>query len=270
MPALKPYRAASDTWVLPSYLPVPGLGLIVVNSYLIESHEPVVVDTGMPVVRQEFLETLWSLIDPKDVRWVFLTHDDADHSGSLVDVLAAATNARLVTQFIGYARLETAYAMRPERVHLLNPGQTLDVGDRTIAVMRPPLFDSPATSALFDSSSRVLFSADSFGAFIPTLGEDITDIPEAAFREGFEIFNRGNHPWSAWADKTKIDKVLDEIRRLDPQVIAGCHSPMIRGRTEEHLLALASLIGMDPLLGPEQEVFESIIASMRGTTTAHA
>ena len=37
MPALRPYRASADTWVLPSYLPVPGIGLIVVNSYLIES-----------------------------------------------------------------------------------------------------------------------------------------------------------------------------------------------------------------------------------------
>ena len=67
MPALRPYRASADTWVLPSYLPVPGIGLILVNSYLIESAEPVIIDTGMAVVRQEFLETLWSLVDPQAV-----------------------------------------------------------------------------------------------------------------------------------------------------------------------------------------------------------
>ncbi len=63
MPPLEPYRASPDTWVLPSYLPVPGVALIVVNSYLIENAEPAVIETGMPVVRQEFLENLWSLID---------------------------------------------------------------------------------------------------------------------------------------------------------------------------------------------------------------
>ena len=263
MPSLKPYRASSDTWVLPSYLPVPGIGLIVVNSYLIESEEPVVIDTGMPIVRQEFLENLWSLIDPKDVKWVFLTHDDADHSGSLIEVMSAATNARLVTQFIGFARLETAFHMRPERMHIMNPGQSLNVGDRQLACLRPPLFDSPATMAVFDGKSRVLFSADSFGAFIPSLGEDVTDIPEAAYAEGFGVFNRANHPWSAWADKTKIEVVLEEIRRLDPQVIAGCHSPMARGRTESHLRALSELIGMEPLLGPEQGAFETAIEAMK-------
>ena len=109
MPMLKPYRAAPDTWVLPAYLPVPGLGLITVNSYLIQSQEPALIDTGMPVVRQDFQEALWSLIEPRDLRWVFLTHDDGDHVGSLIEVLGAATNARLVTQFIGYARLETSF-----------------------------------------------------------------------------------------------------------------------------------------------------------------
>jgi flavorubredoxin len=263
MPSLKPYRASSDTWVLPSYLPVPGIGLIVVNSYLIESEEPVVVDTGMPVVRQEFLENLWSLIDPDRVRWVFLTHDDADHAGNLMEVMAAATNARLVAPFIGYARLETAYPMRPERMHIINPGEVLDVGDRKLAALRPPLFDSPATTALFDGKSEVLFSADSFGAFIPNLGEDVTDIPEGAYMEGFGVFNRANHPWSAWADKAKIDAVLEDIRRLNPQVIAGCHSPMARGRTESHLRALSNLIGMEPLAGPDHSAFESFIAATK-------
>ena len=262
MPMLTPYRAAPDTWVLPAYLPVPGLGLIVVNSYLIMSREPVLVDTGMPVVRHEFLEHLWSLIDPQDIRWIFLTHDDADHSGNLVEVLSAATNARLVTQFIGYARLETAYHMRPQRVHLLNPGQSLDVGDRTLGVLRPPVFDSPATSAYYDSKSGVLFSADAFGAFIPNLGEDVNDIPQAAYAQGFEFFNRGNHPWSAWADPAKIGKVLEDIRRLDPQVIASCHSPMARGRLGAHLAAMAAIPGMEPLLGPDQVAFEKIIAEM--------
>ncbi len=263
MHSLTPYRAAPDTWVLPSYLEVPGIGLIVVNSYLIESEQPVVIDTGMPIVRQDFLETLWSLIDPQDVRWVILTHDDADHSGNLIETMAAATNAKLVTQFIGYARLETAYYMRPERMHILNPGEMLDVGDRNLVALRPPLFDSPATFAIFDGKSRVLFSADSFGAFIPTLGEDALDIPQQDYWAGFDLFNRANHPWSAWADPAKIEVVLNDIRQLDPQVIAGCHSPMIRNRTDEFLKNLHALIGLEPLLGPDQTTFAEIIEGMR-------
>ena len=252
----------------PSYLPVPGIGLIVVNSYLIESEEPVVIDTGMPIVRQEFLENLWSLIDPKDVKWVFLTHDDADHSGSLIEVLSAATNARLVTQFIGFARLETAFHMRPERMHIMNPGQTLNLGDRQLACLRPPLFDSPATMAVFDGKSRVLFSADSFGAFIPSLGEDVTDIPEAAYAEGFGVFNRANHPCprgrTRRRSKSCSKRSAASTLRSSPAVIHRWPAAGLNPTSRPFTISSA----WSRYLGPEQGAFETAIEAMKAATEA--
>lgn len=265
MPMLTPYRASADTYVIPSYLPVPGLGKIVINSYLIQAREPVLVDTGMPVVRQEFLETLCSLVDPQDLRWIFLTHDDIDHTGSLMEVLALAPKARLITNFIGLARMDTAYHMPVARVQLINPGQSFSAGDRQLAVLRPPLFDSPATSALYDAKTGVLFSADSFGAFIPNLAEDVADIPESTFGEGFHLFNRGNHPWFTLVDQSKFDRVLENIRQLHPRIIASCHAPLARGRTEAHLKAMAAIPAMEPLTVPDQPAFEAILSQMAGS-----
>lgn len=265
MPMLTPYLAAPDTYVIPAYLPVPGLGLILVNSYLIKAREPVLIDTHMPVVRQEFLATLHSLIDPSDIRWLFLTHDDVDHSGNLMEVLAAAPRAHMITQCIGLFRLDTAYHMPVSRVRLLNPGQTFSAGDRELAVVQPPLFDSPATSALYDGKTGVLFSADSFGAFVPAVAEDVSDVPEADFVQGFQLFNRANHPWSAFVNKRKFAELLNGIRKLQPQVITSCHAPLARGRTEAHLKAMAQLAGMERLLGPDQAAFETILAQMRGS-----
>lgn len=88
MPILEPYIAAGDVNVLPSYLPVPdvrakGFGTIVANSYLIKAAEPILIDTGIPVVKEDFLKSLWGLIGPKDLKAVLLTHHDGDHSGAL-------------------------------------------------------------------------------------------------------------------------------------------------------------------------------------------
>lgn len=261
---LVPYRAAEDTWVIPAELPVISLGRIVINSYVIKSKAGVtLIDTHMPVVRQEYLEALGSLVDPKDVRWIFLTHDDGDHTGALMDLLNAAPRARFVTQFIGFARLETAHPVTPERVRLLNPGQSLDVGDRRIVAVRPPVFDSPATTAFYDSAAGVLFSSDSFGAFIPSVVEDVDDVPAADFARGFEIFNRGNHPWSAYVDRTKFARLVGAIRDLHPKVIASSHAPIARGRTAKHLEAMLAIGGMEPLLGPDQAAFDDATAAMR-------
>lgn len=265
MPHLEPYRVTDDTWILPSYLPVPGLGLVTVNSYLILSREPVLVDTGMPINRDQFMGALWSLVDPKDLRWIYLTHDDSDHTGCLRDVMAAAPQVHVICPYIGFARIETTMELDWKRMHLMNPGESFDVGDRELGVVRPPVFDSPATQGLYDSKTGVYFSADAFGAFIPSLGETVDDIPAAEFAEGFQIFNYANHPWIGMVDRHKFGLELDKIRKLDPQVIASCHAPLARGRTASHLEALAAVPGMEPVVGPNQTDFEALMAEVEAT-----
>ena len=76
------YEIRRDAYVLPSDLPIPGVGRQSVNAFLFRDAEPILIDTGMPFDRPEFLDALWRLIDPADLRWVMVTHDDRDHSGA--------------------------------------------------------------------------------------------------------------------------------------------------------------------------------------------
>jgi len=99
MPNLTPHATRDDTRVLRSYLPipdvpVPGFELLVVNSYLIKYQQPFLMDTGVPIVEDEFLESLWFLIDPQGLRWIFLTHNDGDLTGTIDEVMAAAPKPR--------------------------------------------------------------------------------------------------------------------------------------------------------------------------------
>ncbi len=75
-------------------------------------------------------------------------------------MLELAPNARIVTTYLGMGKLGIQ-GFPVERVYLLNPGQSLDVGDRTLQALTPPSYDAPETTALFDNKTRTLFSADS-------------------------------------------------------------------------------------------------------------
>jgi flavorubredoxin len=79
----EPYRAAPDIDVLPSYFPIPGYGIVPINAFVLKAAEPVLVDTGLVLLSDEFLPQLSSVMDPEDLRWLWLTHDDMDHIGSL-------------------------------------------------------------------------------------------------------------------------------------------------------------------------------------------
>ena len=144
---MKAREVIRDTVALESYAPVPSLGLLPVNAYLIRAEQPVLIDTSMAVVRDEFMDSLHAMIQPADLRWLWITHGDPEHIGSYQQVLNAAPDLQVVTNFVGVAKL-SLMGLPVDRVYLINPGQTLDVGDRQLVCGRPPIFDAPETTSI--------------------------------------------------------------------------------------------------------------------------
>src|SRR3954453_14846629 len=92
-----PTLIAPDTYVIHQVQVALGEPLYVyLNSMVILGKEPMIVDTGTPGNRQQWMEDVFSLVEPEDVRWVFLSHDDVDHSGNLEQVMDRCPNAKLV------------------------------------------------------------------------------------------------------------------------------------------------------------------------------
>lgn len=255
-----PVHVAADTWVLPTPFPIPGIGVLYVNTAVIKGSQPVLIDTGPPVIREEYLRRVFSLVDPEDVRWIFLTHDDRDHSGNLTQVLELCPNARLVSNFVGVGRMTEEWELPLHRIHFANDGDRLAVGDRQLVAIRPPFFDSPATRGVWDASTGIYFSADAFGAVVPESTTDVRDISRDAYTEGFSWFNRANHPWHVLTDPSKIDAAVAVIRRLGARVIASSHGPATGGDPSRLCDMLAAVAEMDPLPLPDQADLERVLA----------
>ena len=66
---------------------------VYLNSMVILGEEPMIVDTGTPANREQWLKDVFSLVEPEDVRWIFLSHDDVDHTGNLDEAMTACPNA---------------------------------------------------------------------------------------------------------------------------------------------------------------------------------
>jgi flavorubredoxin len=257
-----PIRIAEETFVLPTSFPLPGGGILYVNTMVIRGREPILVETGAPVFRDDYLQTAFSLVEPKDVRWIFLSHDDRDHSGNIMQVLEACPNARLVTNFVGMGRMGEEFDLPLRRVHFVNDGETFSAGDRTIAAVRPPYYDSPATRGLWDATTGVYYAADAFGAVVPEECDEVADVPTDAYREGFNWFNRANSPWHEVTDPAKINAVVDRVRSLEPKVIVSAHGPSAHNRSEELCDMLAAIATMSPLGLPTQADFEQMLAAL--------
>lgn len=257
------YKATPDIDVITSSFPIPGFGFVPINAFVIKGKEPILVDTGAVVESADFMPTLRSIIDPAELRWIWLTHTDFDHIGSLHQLLEENPALRIATSFLSVG-IMTLFAPLPmDRVHLVNPGEKLTLSDRTLSGIRPPAFDNPSTTGFFDDKSRVFFSSDCFGALLQDVPQNAADLSEKDLREGQIFWSTVDSPWLHKVDKGVLAKELKAIESMDAEMTLSSHLPAAGKNMTGRLLAtLAEVPSAQPFAPPDQAALEHMLKEM--------
>jgi flavorubredoxin len=242
---------------------------VALNTLVIRATEPVVVDTGVAEHRDQYLADVFSLVEPEDIRWVFISHDDVDHTGNVNALMDAAPNATLIVNWFMTERMGESLAVPPTRQRWVGDGEAIDVGDRVLRTVRPPVFDSPTTRGLFDPTTGVYWGVDAFATPMPVPVADVADLPADGWLPGMATFDNYVSPWLRLVDDAKYQRTVDRVAELDPTVLVGCHTPVIRGAYVARALEgtrLAPTATFDP--EPDQAVLEEIQRALEGVTVA--
>jgi flavorubredoxin len=259
----EPEQIAPDTWVIHHVQEALGQPLYVyLNSMVIAGAEPMIVDTGTIANRTQWLDDVFGIVEPRDVRWVFLSHDDVDHTGNLAEVLDACPNATLVSSWAITERHTNAFDFPLDRCRWVNDGDSFDIGDRTLQAVRPPVYDSPATRGLFDKSTGVYWGVDAFACPMPgQVVSNTADLDMEFWGGGMAMFVLNVlSPWLGLVDQQRYAAVVDRVQALGMQTIATAHSPLITDGTIDkafQLLRDLPSVPVPPL--PDQAVLEAIL-----------
>ena len=256
------YQPLPDVHVIPSHLEVPGVGVILVNAFVLLSERPVLIDTGLGVDSEQFMATLESIVDPAELGWIWLTHDDSDHTGSLAAVMERAPQAKLATHGLGALRVSTWCPIPLDRVHALQVGSTIDAGDRTLHAIRPPVFDNPTSTGIHDPSTGTLFIVDTFGAILPGVVENAADLTEPELVGGMTAWTTFDSPWTQLVDRGRFGDVLDGVRKLGADNVLSSHLPAATGQTDALLKIIEAVPDAEPFVPPDHEAFAAIVAQM--------
>lgn len=258
-----PYEGSSDVHVLPAHLSMPGVGVLPVNAYLLMAEEPVLIDTGLGFDAEELIEAVSSYVALEQLKWIWLTHDDADHTGAIQRVMELAPHATLVTHALSALRMASWWPVPLERVHAVRFGDEIHVGDRTLTAVAPPLFDNPMSTGLLDRSTGALFSVDAFGAILPEPTQDAADVPPEALAGGMVGWATSDSPWAHVTDRAKFGEVLDRVRQIQPSRIFSSHLPAASGTSlEDFLKVLETVPDAEPFMPPDAEQFARMIEAM--------
>jgi Metallo-beta-lactamase superfamily len=266
------FTAGPGVDVIAATIDIPTLGSLAVNSFVLHGTEPLLVDTGTVAGATDFLAALASVIDPQALRWVWLTHTDFDHIGSLARLLELNPRIRVVTSFLGTGIMGLSSTPLPiDRVYLVNPGQTLTVGDRRLTAVRPPVFDNPITTGFVDESSGALFSSDCFGALLPALPalpEDSADLDEATLTSGQIRWATIDSPWAHDVDRAAFDAKLHQLLAIQPSMVYSSHLPPAPGSMLKLFIeSLAQVPDAPRFEGPDQATLETLLAGVASPAT---
>ena len=256
------FTATPGVDVISTNVDIPTLGVLAVNAFVLHGAEPVLVDTGTGAEAAEFMKELSSVIDPAELRWIWLTHTDPDHIGSLATLLEANPHLRVITSFAGVGIMGVSPTPLPmDRVYLVNPGQSVTAGDRRLTAVRPPIFDNPITTGFVDDRTGILFSSDCFGAVLPAVTQAAADLDTDELRTGQVRWATVDSPWIHGVDRDAFGRSLDEVRSLEPTMVCSSHLPPAPGTMLDSFAeSLATARTADPFIGPDQAFLDAMLA----------
>lgn len=112
-------------------------------------------------------------------------------------------------------------------VDAISFGESFDAGDRTLAAVRPPLYDSPTTRGLFDTSTGVYWASDCYATPVTAPTPAVSELDPGFWADGFATFQTWNSPWVSLVDEGRFAAQCERVERLGVRAIATAHGPSI-------------------------------------------
>ncbi len=255
------YQAAPDIDVISSTATIGGFGNLAINAFVLHGNEPLLVDTGAVREADEFMTALGTVIDPADLEWIWLSHTDYDHIGAVHRLLDCNPHLRIITTFFAVGIMGLSSTPLPmHRVHLLNPGQTINIGQRTLTTIKPPVYDNAVTTGFHDDTG-LLFTADCFGALLQDVPHNAADLTDQELHQGQTTWVTIDSPWIHKVDRSTFNDELARVRAIEPTLVLSGHLPPAPGTMLDQLLdTMAAAPHAAPFVGPDQAALQHMMA----------
>lgn len=222
------------------------------NSYAIIDEKIAIMDTVDARFTHEWLDNIESALGGRKADYLIIQHMEPDHSANIFNfmklnpdttVVATAKAFNMMEQFFG-----TDFA--DNRI-VVGEGDTLSLGKHTLTFVTAPMVHWPEVMVTYDSTDKVLFSADGFGKFG---ANDVTeDWADEARRYYIGIVGKYG---------AQVQALLKKAAGLDISIIAPLHGPVLN----ENLGYYINLYNIWSSYTPETEGIVIAYTSVYGNT----
>ncbi|MBS7007339.1 FprA family A-type flavoprotein [Anaerostipes sp.] len=195
------------------------------NAYVLLDEKTVLLDTVDKAVGEQFFENLTHVLGERDLDYVIINHMEPDHCAMLkevifrypkVQVVCNAKTADIIKQFF---KIETDALIVKEN-------DTLCTGKHTFTFLMAPMVHWPEVMVTYDTTDKVLYSADAFGTFGAINGNLFAD--EVDFENKWLDDARRYYTNIVGKYGTQVQALLKKASKVDIEMICPLHGPVWR------------------------------------------
>jgi len=136
------------------------------NSYVIIDEKIAVMDTVDARFKNEWLDNLKNALGDKEPDYLVVHHMEPDHSANIAVFAQAYPKAKIVASAKAFAMIKNFFGTDyKDRQIVVGEGDTLSLGERNLTFITAPMVHWPEVIVSYESTDKVLFSADAFGKF---------------------------------------------------------------------------------------------------------
>lgn len=228
------------------------------NSYVILDEKIAIMDTVDKRGMKEWEDNLLKTLDGKKADYVIVQHMEPDHAGNLarllelfpdITVVGNAKTFVMINQFFENINIKDSLTVKE--------GDTLNLGSHTLTFVMAPMVHWPEVMVTYESSEKILFSADGFGKFGALSLTENEDWACEARRYYFNIVGKYGAP---------VQTLLKKASALDIKTICPLHGPVLSDNLGYYL----DLYNTWSSYQPESKGIFIAYASIHGNTAVAA
>lgn len=222
------------------------------NSYVITDEKIAVMDSVDARFTDAWLDNVAGALNGRQPDFLIVQHMEPDHSANIVNFLETYPDAKVVASGKAFAMMQGFFGTDfSERRIVVGEGDTLFLGKHTLTFLTAPMVHWPEVIMTYDSTDKVLFTADAFGKF------GALDVDEdwacEARRYYFGIVGKYG---------AQVQAVLKKTAKLDIGTICPLHGPIL----SENLGYYLNLYDIWSSYGVESEGVAICYTSVYGNT----
>ncbi len=223
------------------------------NSYLILDEKVALMDTVDVRGMEEWEKNLMAELGGRSVDYLVVSHLEPDHAGSIGRLMELFPEVTLVGNAKTFAMLPQFFDVSGIKQQTVAEGESLSLGKHTLNFYMAPMVHWPEVMVTYESTEKILFSADGFGKFGAMDAEDDEGWACEARRYYFNIVGKYGAP---------VQALLKKAATLDIEKICPLHGPIL----DENLGYYIGLYDTWSSYRPENKGVLVAYASIHGNT----